>query len=167
MWKLDDFDRMKRVIRDHFGHQGLPARTATKCTQIWMCPSLSPWVSWSLFQDGQFYVRRITWSPADRSQVGSPDTYAAEGIVPVQIAESILDSLALLNLQPFVEQDSVVLDGVTYGVSSGSAGLSSQVEFTLPLPKHLEPAAQWIASSVSALESCLPSSTIELDHVAF
>lgn len=157
-----DFERMRTILAEPFGYPGLPLRAERPCTRIWTMPSFAPWASWSLFYDRHHLVRRITWSPTDR-QPGRPRTYAAEARVPTNVAHSLLDELATLDLEPErAEPPRVHLDGVTFGLRAETAIGAREVTFRDPPPVALEPVAAWLARAVHALDRCLPAASLLL-----
>lgn len=170
MYGTPRFDKANIALRNVISHESLPKRSALKYLRFWMKPSFTPWVSWTIFQDEKsaaWYVRRITWHPADPDIDAGITTYAAEANLPTDHATQLQKSLSQLSLRPFPIDNRLGLDGDYFGIEQKESLTGTTIEWWCSPPEGLEPLAKWLSNASKAVESVLPASTHQIDNINF
>jgi hypothetical protein len=135
-----------------------------------MKPSFTTWVSWTIFQDmrtEEWFVRRITWNPADPDIAVGVSTYAAEAPLADDYANQIHESLSKLDLRPYPLEKSFGLDGVFFGVDKKESLTGCSIAWWCSPPEGLLALGHWLSKASKAVESVLPESTLPLDKINF
>lgn len=95
-------------------------RSAKQLFRIWFAPSFQSQTSWTLFDDaGSYWCRRVAECPTllGRRLRPAPDTYGAEGQIPMEDALRLCQAareLAAQELKPS-RPEGILLDGDTFG----------------------------------------------------
>ncbi len=89
---------------------------------IWRMPSFDPYASWTIFDAGRFWARRIV--AEQRNVLITPvdiDIYVADSILNADVAQQLIDDVGTLtnSIEP-PRESGVVLDGMRLGIRSQS-----------------------------------------------
>jgi hypothetical protein len=95
---------------------------AKRLLTIWRLPSFDPYASWTIFDAGEFWVRRVV---AQQRYVAAStvdvDTYVADIIINADAARHLLESIKDLGERASPPRENgVVLDGMRLGIRTES-----------------------------------------------
>jgi hypothetical protein len=155
------YESEEKFLNNAISYPGLPPRKGLTLLRIWLYPSFSAKVSWSLIKEGkQFFVRRITY---DRSLelVGSSSTYGCESELETPSVEEMLAVLKRLSIPVFIQNNSIGLDGETRGIECGAFMLSAAVSWWCKAPEEWKELEVWFNSAVTFFDGNLPQYSAE------
>lgn len=155
------YESEERFLNSAISYPGLPPRKGLTILRIWLYPSFSAKVSWTLIKEGkQFFIRRITF---DRSLelINSSSTYGCESELRTTDAEEILAALYKITIPAFIENNSAGLDGETRGVQYGNFMVSTSVSWWCEAPKEWAALESWFNFAVKYFDKNLPQYSAE------
>lgn len=114
----ESFDEARELLLSGPNYPGLfSLPRGTSRLTMWRFPSLAPWQTWVLVQNGPCWmVRRMTWAQA-RRPLEPAQTYVAEAFLPGTVAEALIEGFDV-RYCPVEELPATLgIDGTTFGVA--------------------------------------------------
>lgn len=154
------YESEERFLNSAISYPGLPPRKGLTILRIWLYPSFSAKVSWTLIKEGkQFFVRRITF---DRSLelINSPSTYGCESELLATDVEEMLATLHKITIPVFIENNSAGLDGETRGIQYGNFMVSTSFSWWCEAPGEWGSLESWFNLVVKYFDKNLPQYSV-------
>jgi hypothetical protein len=131
-----------------------PLRAHERLLRVWVCPSFTPWTSWSVYRSGAArQVRRVMLVPGALEGVAP---WGADGFAPASEVDAVVAALEAMELAPFVSVATLGIDGTTYGVERGGHWLSARLAWWERPPTAWAPLAAWHERARAFLDQHVP-----------
>ena len=155
------------ALDDPSSFSALPARESREIIlQLFFIPSFEPISSWTIYRagDSSAHVRRVRWDFAKNyeARLGAASVIAADGIIPKERLDSLLDPLSELTFPPFPpfrpSEMVTIADGESYGIRRLGYGQLGEVWWSCR-PNGWDDVDEWLRYALETLDGCLPMST--------
>ena len=108
-----------------------------------------------------YLVRRIVWDRARSHRPGElePVTFGSDSHIPAGSMERHLRALRSISVRPFLTDDRIGLDGVTFGIQCGDSPTTVRLSWWSDAPNEWRALEAWYGETVGDLEAALPRRT--------
>jgi hypothetical protein len=139
------------------GFPGLaPLRSFDRVLRLWLSPSFTPPMSWTLYvSSSTALVRRVVLVRDERMQCFAP--WGSDGAVPLEVAAELTSSLEAITVPPFLPSSGFGLDGTRYGVERASFHLAGRLTWWESPPEAWAALGAWYQRAVELFERSLPA----------
>lgn len=161
------------LLRDPSEYEGLrPMSRHSQALQVWAHPAFDPYISWTLYcirrrrEQDQFWIRRVVWDQRGDPSNGLTikDPIASDGQLQTDVAKKLIDGLGDLKADAlFPTSNRIGLDGITYGIKSGSHMCHTEVSWWCDPPKEWYGVLEFFVNATECLNRSLPKSALNVD----
>lgn len=123
---------------------------------IWRTPTFDPYASWTIYQAGETWARRVVAHIHHPALAFGPKIYVADCLFSADAARTLHESLdALIQTAATPRESGITLDGMHLGIRCAHADLKWYSHLATPLNR-------WWAAARETLDAGMPASTVPI-----
>ena len=154
----EQYEKAERLLSNPSAYPGLVQRKyCIQLFRVWHYPSFSPYTSLSVIKcKNDLYVRRVILD--QRPDIVAPEliTFGSEAPLSNDSVSSLISQLKKFSFAPFIEVNTVGIDGETNGVEWGSYMSSTKMQWWCNPPSEWQELASWHKLAINTLNEYLP-----------